>query len=98
MPQITVLKWEGEARHHAPSLSQRNNVTSPPSLFYGKQLTPTITNDLMENSKLEVLIPKDTDINVATVLRSSDGIDYADPASSIEQRSLLYFGIYCIAT
>ena len=74
------------------------NVTSSTSLFYGSQLAPTVANDPMENSKLEVLIPKDTDIDVASVLRSSDGLDYADPANSIEQRSLLYFGIYCIAT
>lgn len=52
----------------------------------------------MENPKLEVLIPKDTEIDVASVLRSSDGLDHADPATLIEQRSLLYFGIYCIAT
>ena len=51
----------------------------------------------MENSKLEVLIPNDTDIDVGNVLTSSDGFDQGDWASSIEQRSLLYFGIYCIA-
>ena len=59
---------------------------------------PAIANDLMENSKLEVLIPKDTEIDVASVLRSSHGLDHGDPATLIEQRSLLYFGIYCIAT
>lgn len=59
---------------------------------------PTIANELMENSKLEVLIPKDTDIDVASVLSSSHGLDHADPATLIEQRSLLYFGIYCIDT
>ena len=58
----------------------------------------TIANDLMENSKLEVLIPNDTEIDVGSVLTSGDGFDPTDPASSIEQRSLLYFGIYCIAT
>ena len=52
----------------------------------------------MENSKLEVLIPKDTEIDVGSVLTSGDGFDQADPVSSIEQRSLLYFGIYCTAT
>ena len=59
---------------------------------------PTIANHLMENSKLEVLIPNDTDIDVRSVLTSGDGFNQADPASSIEQRSLLYFGIYCMAT
>ena len=59
---------------------------------------PTIANDLMETSKLEVLIPNDTEIDIRSVLASGDGFDQADPASSIEQRSLLYFGIYCIAT
>ena len=59
---------------------------------------PTVVNDLMEKPKLEVLIPKDTEIDIASVLRSSDGLDHADPATLVEQRSLLYFGIYCIAT
>ena len=58
----------------------------------------TIANDLMEDSKLEVLIPNDTEIDARRVLTSGDGFDQADPASLIEQRSLLYFGIYCIAT
>ncbi len=59
---------------------------------------PIIANDLMENPKLEVLVPKDTEIDVGSVLTSDDGLDQADPTSSIEQRSLLYFGIYCIVT
>ena len=56
-----------------------------------------IANDLMEQSKLDVLIPNDTKIDVRSALTSGDGLDQADPSSSIEQRSLLYFGIYCIA-
>ena len=52
----------------------------------------------MEDSKLEVLIPNDTEIDIRSVLTSGDGVDPADPVSSIEQRSLLYFGIYRIDT
>lgn len=46
----------------------------------------------MENSRLEVLIPHDTEIDVRSILTSGDGFDPTDPVSSIEQRSLLYFG------
>ena len=52
----------------------------------------------MEDSNLNLLIPKDTEIDIGSVLMSGDGLDQADPASLIEQRSLLYFGIYLIAT
>ena len=52
----------------------------------------------MEDSKLEVLIPNDTEIDIRSVLTSGDVVDPADPASSIGQRSLLYFGIYRIDT
>ena len=52
----------------------------------------------MDDSKLEVLIPNDTKVDIRSALTTGDGFDQADPTSSIEQRSLLYFGIYYIAT
>lgn len=59
--------------------------------------TRLIADDPMESSKLEILIPKDTEVDFEHVLANGDGLE-ADSASLIEQRTLLYFGTYCIAT
>ena len=59
-------------------------------------LIATTTNEVMGDTTLEVLIPKDTEIDFAYLLTSGDGLDPVDTASLHDQRSLLYFGMYNI--
>ena len=56
------------------------------------------TNDFIENSKLDILVPQATEIDIEEVFANTDEHAQADITSRIEQRSLLYFGGYPMST
>jgi hypothetical protein len=56
------------------------------------------TKEFIENSKLDVLIPQATGFDIEEAFANNDEHVQADIISLIEQRALLYFGGYLLAT